>query len=96
VRGGEKLVNNMCEGRREIAMPPLEETLNHFEITEQEIREVPHIYHSANCAFYKEKMGIDWMIKDIKHFENQKKRKVRIIIDYDTDFPAIVSQVIFR
>lgn len=77
-------------------MPLLEETLEHFGITEKDIREIPHIYHSSNCDFYREKMGIDWMLKDIKHSGKQEKRKVRIIIDYDADFPAMVSQIIFR
>ena len=77
-------------------MPLLEETLEHFGITEKEISEAPHIYHSSNCALYREKMGIDWMLKDINHSGTQERKKVRIIIDYDTHFPAIASQIIFR
>lgn len=79
-----------------VTMPHLEESMEHFGITEKEIREVPHIYHASNCDFYREKMGIDWMLKDIKHTRKQEKRKVRIIIDYDADFPAIVAQVMFQ
>ncbi len=62
-------------------MPHLEESMEHFGITEKEIREVNHIYHASNGDFYREKMGIDWMLKDIKHTRKQEKRKVRIIID---------------
>ncbi len=86
-----------AEQRKEArTMPRLEETLKHFGITEEEIRGVPNIHHGSNCDFYREKMGIDWMLRDMKHFGKQEKRKARIIIDYDADFPAIVAQIIFR
>lgn len=69
----------------------IDEVLSHFGIKNEEVFGVIHdLESSANSPFFRKNMGIDFILRN--HVKEGKK--VRIIIDYDADFPRILSRVI--
>lgn len=71
--------------------------LKHFGITDDDVNAAKHLHTATNGQYFKKEMGVTHFIK--KHEEEAgelpKGTKVRIIIDYDADFPEIVARIIF-
>lgn len=74
----------------------INEALKHFEITDEEFTESKAVCKCTNGQFYREKTGVEHTIGKYEEDHEKVKGKVRIIIDYDTDFPEIVTRLIFR
>lgn len=73
----------------------IDDALKHFGINiEEAFSSCTHVTTATNGAFFREKLGIDMGIKSMESFGTKDVRKVRIIIDYDADFPVIVQRFI--
>ena len=71
----------------------IDHILGHFEITEEGIKEDQHINILKNCELMREKAGIDYLTRGFEGDGEKKDKKVRIIIDYDPNFPQIVARI---
>ncbi len=74
----------------------INDALEHFGITNEEFAEAKAVYKCTNSQFYKEKTGVEHMVGRYEEEHEKIKGKVRIIIDYDTDFSEIVTRLISR
>ena len=70
----------------------MDKTLKHFGISNEDSM-IGSLGRCDNSEFFRNNMGIDWIIERHKN-EVDVGGKVRIIIDYDKDFPKIVTRVI--
>lgn len=64
----------------------IKEILSHFEIKNSDLLDVPftEINNSENN---RKAYGIDWIMR------GRADRKVRIVIDYDADFPKMILRI---
>lgn len=70
----------------------MDKTLKHFGISNEDSM-IGSLGRCDNSEFFRTNMGIDWILERHKN-EVDVGGKVRIIIDYDKDFPKIVTRVI--
>ena len=70
----------------------MEEILKHFGVSSKEADEA-ELFICKNDDFFREKTGIALNLKSCK--AAREKKKARIIVDYDADFPSILTRVIF-
>ncbi len=70
----------------------MDKTLKHFGISNEDSM-IGSLGRCDNSEFFRKNMGIDWILERHKN-EVDVGGKVRIIIDYDKDFPKIVTRVI--
>ncbi len=73
----------------------IDEALKHFGISNKEL-ESAELFRCNNDAFFREKTGVDQAIGAVERFSGEKSKKARIIIDYDANFPSILTRVIFQ
>ncbi len=71
----------------------LDETLEHFGISNEELM-TACLGRCDNNAFFRKNMGIDWILERHKDKAVNLEGKVRIIIDYDKNFPKIFVRII--
>lgn len=69
--------------------------LKHFGIGKGELDSV-QLFRCQNNDFFREKTGINLAIGECGRLNGTEPRKARIVIDYDADFPNIVTRVISR
>lgn len=69
--------------------------LKHFGIEKDELESVK-LFRCKNSDFFREKLGINFAIGECERLNGKAPRKARIILDYDADFPNIVTRVIPR
>ena len=70
----------------------MDKTLKHFGISNEDSM-IGSLGRCDNSEFFRKNMGIHWILERHKN-EVDVGGKVRIIIDYDKDFPKIVTRVI--
>ena len=70
----------------------IEEILKHFGVSSEEADEA-EVFICKNDDFFREKTGIALNLKCCE--AAKEKKKVRIIVDYDADFPRILTRIIF-
>lgn len=73
----------------------IEDDLKHFGIEKDELESVK-LFRCENSDFFREKLGINFAIGECERLNGKAPRKARIILDYDADFPNIVTRVISR
>lgn len=73
----------------------IEDDLKHFGIEKGELDSV-QLFRCQNSDFFREKTGINFTLEKCKRLNGEEPLKARIILDYDTDFPNIVTRVISR
>lgn len=81
--------------KAEIGQIYIEDDLKHFGIKKDELESV-QLFRCQNSDFFREKTGINLAIGECGRLNGTAPRKARIIIDYDADFPNIVTRVISR
>lgn len=69
------------------------EDLKHFGISQKDFQSA-NVFRCKNNEFFREKTGVDQAIGACERMAGERVRKARIIIDYDADFPRIVTRVI--
>lgn len=67
--------------------------LKHFGISQKDFQSAK-VFRCKNNKFFREKTGVDQAIGACERMDGERVRKARIIIDYDADFPRIVTRVI--
>lgn len=65
----------------------IKRVLKHFNISQNELSDTEPFSEIQNNANTRRIYGVDQIMKD------QKSRKVRIIIDYDADFPEMIIRI---
>ena len=70
----------------------LEESLKHFGVSSEET-DGEETFICKNDDFFREKTGVAMNLRCCKAAKG--KKKARIIVDYDADFPRILTRVIF-
>ena len=70
----------------------LEESLKHFGVSSEET-DGEETFICKNDDFFREKTGVALNLRCCR--TDKDKKKVRIIVDYDADFPRILTRVIF-
>jgi hypothetical protein len=71
----------------------MDKTLKHFGISNEDSM-IGCLGRCDNSDFFRKNMGIDWILERHKNDGVNVGGKVRIIIDYDANFPKIVTRVI--
>ncbi len=66
--------------------------LKHFGVEVKKAFE-SEVFCCDNNDFFKEKIGIDWIVRSYKTDQRPEIKKVQIIIDYDVDFQKILIRV---
>ena len=86
------------EYRKELIQPNgitaegIDEIMKHFGVSSEEADRA-EVFICKNDDFFREKTGIALNLKSCK--AAREKKKARIIVDYDADFPSILTRVIF-
>lgn len=70
----------------------IEEILKHFGVSSEEA-DGAEVFICKNDDFFREKTGIAMNLRCCK--AAKEKKKARIIVDYDADFPRILTRIIF-
>lgn len=70
----------------------IEEILKHFGVSREEV-DGAEVFICKNDDFFREKTGIAMNFRCCKAAKG--KKKARIIVDYDADFPRILTRIIF-
>lgn len=84
-------------GRRKVRKSVhIDETLKHFGISDEEAFLKTHLMTPNNSAFFRKELGVDMSIRLMDRPCTKDVRKVRIIIDYDADFPVMVHRIIVQ
>lgn len=83
----------MKEKETEIGQIYIEDDLKHFGIEKDEL-DSAQLFRCKNSDFFREKAGINLAIGECERLNGKAPRKARIIIDYDADFPNIITRVI--
>ncbi len=73
----------------------IEDDLRHFGIEKEELDSV-QLFRCSNNDFFREKTGVNLAIGECGRLNGKEPRKARIILDYDANFPNIVTRVISR
>lgn len=73
----------------------IEDDLKHFGIEKSELESI-QLFRCQNSDFFREKTGINLAIGECERLNGKVPRKARIILDYDADFPSIITRVISR
>ncbi len=73
----------------------IEDDLKHFGIEKDELDSV-QLFRCQNSEFFRGETGINLVIRECERLNGKAPRKARIIIDYDADFPNIITRVISR
>lgn len=73
----------------------IEDDLKHFGIGKDEL-DFTQLFRCQNSDFFREKTGINFVIGECGRLNGKAPRKARIILDYDADYPSIVTRVISR
>lgn len=68
----------------------LQNTLGHFNISQEDMIGLAYLWQINNNVHTRTAYGLDRIL------QAEKNRKVRIIIDYDEDFPEMVIRVFSR
>lgn len=79
----------------EIRRMDIEDDLRHFGIEKGEL-DSAQLFRCQNSDFFREQTGINFAMGECGRLNGKAPRKARIIIDYDADFPSIVTRVISR
>ena len=70
----------------------IDEILKHFGVSSEET-DGAETFICKNDDFFREKTGISLNLRSCEAVK--EKKKARIIVDYDADFPRILTRVIF-
>lgn len=73
----------------------IDDALKHFGINKEEAfpDSDTKVGTPKNGAFFRKELGIDMCMRLLEADGKKDVRKVRIIIDYDADFPVIVHRI---
>ena len=74
----------------------VDKVLEHFGISDEEAFSGTFLKTPDNSAFFRKELGIDMSIRSMENSGLKDVRKVRIIIDYDADFPVMLQRLIVR
>lgn len=76
-------------------MVHVDDALKHFGISNEEAfpSSDTKVGTPDNSEFFRRELGIDMCMKLLEADGKKNVRKVRIIIDYDADFPVIVHRI---
>lgn len=79
-------------------MTHIDDALKHFGISEEEAFPDSDtvVRTPKNGAFFRKELGIGMCMRLLEADGKKDVRKVRIIIDYDADFPVMVNRIIPR
>lgn len=69
-----------------------EEVLKHFRVSSEEA-DGAEVFICKNDDFFRERTGIALNLRCCK--AAKEKKKARIIVDYDADYPSILTRLIF-
>lgn len=83
----------MKEKKAEIGQIYIEDDLKHFGIEKDKLESV-QLFRCKNSDFFREKAGVNLAIGECERLNGKAPRKARIILDYDADFPNIITRVI--
>lgn len=71
----------------------IENDLKHFGINEEETKD-GQLFRCKNSYFFREKTGVNQAMEACERISGSVAKKARIIIDYDADYPNIITRVI--
>ncbi len=71
----------------------IDEALEHFRISNDDLKSA-ELFRCNNSVFFREKTGVDQALGAAERLAGKKIKKARIIIDYDANFPSILTRVI--